>query len=294
MPPPELVTVKLVLEAAVPPGVVTVIVPVVAPAGTVAVIWVALLAVKVEAGAPWKATVVAPVKFVPVRMTEEPTGPDTGAKEVIVGADTTTVKVKLPVEVALPPGVVTEIVPLLAPAGTVAVIWVALSTVKAEAAVPWKDTAVAPVKFVPVRTTEVPTGPEAGAKEATVGAGAVTAKEVEEVPLPAGVVTLTVPVVAPAGTVAVIFVALLTVKAVAAVPWKATAVAPERAEPVRTTEVPTGPETGAIPVMAGAGVGVLPRPVDDPPPPPQAKVPMSARAGIQAERPIDGLRFLTA
>jgi hypothetical protein len=63
---------------------------------------------------------------------------------------------KLFVELALPFGVVTEIFPLVAPLGTVAVIWVALITVK-EAEVPLKATAVAPVRFVPVIVTDVPT-----------------------------------------------------------------------------------------------------------------------------------------
>ena len=49
-------------------------------------------------------------------------------------------------------------------AGAVAVIWVALLTVKAVAAVDPNFTVVAPVKLVPVMTTEVPptVDPEAG------------------------------------------------------------------------------------------------------------------------------------
>ena len=49
------VTVKLVVLVAVPPGVVTAIVPVVAPEGTVAVILAALFTLK-AAAVPWKAT----------------------------------------------------------------------------------------------------------------------------------------------------------------------------------------------------------------------------------------------
>ena len=58
-----------------------------------------------------------------------------------------------------------------APAGEVAVIWVALSTVKLEAAVDPKVTAVAPVKWVPVMTTDVPPAvePEVGEIPVTVG-----------------------------------------------------------------------------------------------------------------------------
>jgi hypothetical protein len=50
------------------------------------------------------------------------------------------------------------------------VIWVALSTENVLAAWPPNLTDVAPVKFVPVRTTTAPVLPEAGAKLATVGA----------------------------------------------------------------------------------------------------------------------------
>jgi len=56
-------------------------------------------------------------------------------------------------------------------AGVVAVIWVALLTVKLEAAVPPKVTAVAPIKPVPVIITVVPPaiGPAAGAMLPKVG-----------------------------------------------------------------------------------------------------------------------------
>ena len=70
------------------------------------------------------------------------------------------------------------------------------------AALPLNATALAPVKFVPLIVTLVPTGPLAGAKLVIVGALALTVKLVELVAVPPGVVTLTGPVVAPAGTVA--------------------------------------------------------------------------------------------
>ena len=76
---------------------------------------------------PLKATAVAPVRLVPVIVTALPGGPEFGVKPVIVGAGAVTVKVA--VLAAVPPGVVTESVPLLAPVGTVAVICVAESTV---------------------------------------------------------------------------------------------------------------------------------------------------------------------
>ena len=64
---------------------------------------------------------------------------------------------------------------------------------------PLNATAVAPVKFVPVIVTPVPTGPLVGVKLAIVG-WLPTVKLVELIAVPPGVVTLTGPVVAPVGT----------------------------------------------------------------------------------------------
>jgi hypothetical protein len=79
--------------------------------------------------------------------------------------------VKLPVLVAVPPGVTTEIGPELAPAGTVALIWVFESTVNVAAFVVPNLTMVAPVKPVPLIVTEVPTGPEFGENPVMEGTG---------------------------------------------------------------------------------------------------------------------------
>ncbi|HYR17113.1 MAG TPA: hypothetical protein VEQ67_23290, partial [Mycobacterium sp.] len=159
-----LMTVKLPVLLAVPPEVVTLIGPVAAPAGTVAVIAVAELTVKL-ALVPLNRTALAPVKFVPLMVTLVPTGPVVGVKLEIVGGLT---NVKLPVLLAVPPAVVTLIDPLEAPAGTVAVIVVAEFTVKL-ALVPLNSTDVAPVKFVPLMLTLVPTGPLPGVKLEIVG-----------------------------------------------------------------------------------------------------------------------------
>ena len=78
------------------------------------------------------------------------------------------IKVNVADEVAVPPGVVTIIVPV-APAPTTAVILVALTTTNDVAAVPPKLTAVAPVKFVPVIVTVVPTTPLVGVKDVIDG-----------------------------------------------------------------------------------------------------------------------------
>jgi len=71
----------------------------------------------------------------------------------------------------VPPGVVTVTSTVPAPAGEVAVIEVALTTLKLAAAVVPNWTAVAPVKFVPLIVTEVPplAGPVVGLSPDTVG-----------------------------------------------------------------------------------------------------------------------------
>jgi hypothetical protein len=144
-------------------------------------------------------------------------------------------------------------------AGETAVIDVAELTVKLAAAVPPKLTAVAPVKLVPVTETEVPppVGPDDGLTAVTVGTAANvkwSALEVTEVPN--GVVTVTSTVAADsAGETAVICVAELTVKLVAAVAPKLTAVAPVNEVPVMVTDVPPAvdPEVGLTEVTVGGG-----------------------------------------
>ena len=115
---------------------------------------------------------------------------------------------KLEVLVAVPPGVVTEIGPVLPPLGTEAVICVAELTVKL-VLFPLNVTAVVPAKFVPLMMTDVLTGPLVGEKLEMVGAG--TTVNVGPVAVPPGVVTAMGPVVAPAGTVATIWLAEFTV-----------------------------------------------------------------------------------
>lgn len=114
---------------------------------------------------PLNETTVAPVKLVPVIVTAVPLVPLAGEKLEIVGAAVTE---KLPAEVAVPSGVVTEIFPLVAPLGTVLVICAAL-TVWMGAAVPLKESCVAPVKFVPVTVTAVPIAPLLGEKPVILG-----------------------------------------------------------------------------------------------------------------------------
>ena len=86
--------------------------------------------------------------------------------EVSVGAET----VRLVAEVAVPPGVITAIRPVVAPVGTTAVMLVAETTLNVTAATPLKVTDEAPVKLVPVIVTVAPRAAVAAVKLVTVGA----------------------------------------------------------------------------------------------------------------------------
>ena len=118
--------------------------------------------------------------------------------------------------------------PVVAPVGTVAVIFVAELTVNA-AVTPWNRTVEVvkplPLKFVPVITTEVPIGPMVGVKEVIVGWGAcVTLKFLALVAVPSAFRTLIGPSVPLVGTVAVIVVSFTTVKVPALWPSNSTSV----------------------------------------------------------------------
>src|SRR5439155_898416 len=154
---------------------------------------------------PLNSTALAPVKLVPLIVTLVPTGPLAGVKLVTVGGLMT---VKLLALLAVPSGVVTPIGPLVAPAGTVAVIVVAEPTVKL----------------------------------ASVG-GLMTRKLLALLAVPSALVTPIGPLVAPAGTAAVLVVAEPIVK-LAFVPLNCTPVTPVKFVPLIVTLVPTGPLAG--------------------------------------------------
>src|SRR2546421_612450 len=84
-------------------------------------------------------------------------------------------------------------------------------------------------------------------------AAAVTVKAPLLTPVPAAVVTLILPVVAPLGTEVLIWVSETTVK-VAVVVLKVTWLAPMKFAPVIVTAVPTGPLVGVNDVIVGGGV----------------------------------------
>ena len=198
------VTVKPDTDTAEPIEFVSVIGPLVAPLGTLALNCVSEIPHIIVAGVPLKLTPVVPVKFVPVSVTVVPTGPLPGEKLPSVGEPAEFTVNGTPLKLQpVPEGVVTLIGPVVAPPGTVAVIWVSEFTVKTEAT-RLKATRVVPVKPVPVIVTVVPIVPLVGVNELTCGSGdAITVKFVAEVPVPVAFVAVMGPLVAPLGTTAV-------------------------------------------------------------------------------------------
>jgi len=183
-------------------------------------------------------------------VTEVPTGAEGGARLVIPGVSST---VKLDPLLGTPLTVTTTF-PVVAPAGTAAVIEAALQFVMAVAAMPLKLTVLPPwlaPKSVPMIVTAVPTGPEFGDRPVMPGVG----RTVKLIPLLAKplTVTTTFPVVAPAGTGALIEVALQLV-GVDAMPLKVTVLDPwvdPKFVPAIVTEVPTAPDVGKRLVTVG-------------------------------------------
>ena len=145
------VTVKEAVLVAVPPGVAIVIFPVTAPVGTTAVTPVSEFTVKLVERTPPNATRVAPVKLVPVIVTEVPTGPLVGENDLIAGITRNfTLLVRMPV------AVLTVTTPPVAPLGTVAVKKVSELIVKLDG-FPLKVTDVVPFKPWPRIPIDVPT-----------------------------------------------------------------------------------------------------------------------------------------
>ncbi|GAA1233711.1 hypothetical protein GCM10009665_24980 [Kitasatospora nipponensis] len=149
----------------VPDGEVTVICTVPDPAGAVVSTWVSDTTVKVAATAP-KCTDVTPVNPLPVNVTVAPAGPDAGVLTVITGAAGAYVKA---MPLLVPDGEVTVTCTVPEPAGAVAEITVADTTVNDAATTP-KRTDVTPVNPLPVSNTVVPAGPDAGVAVVMIGA----------------------------------------------------------------------------------------------------------------------------
>jgi hypothetical protein len=237
------------------PLTTTTTLPVVAPVGTGTAILVVLQLVG-DAGVPLKVTMLVPwvaPKLAPVIVTLAPTNPDAGFRLVMLGAGTLTVK--LTPLLATPP-TVTRTLPVVAPAGTGAVILVVLQLV-GDAAVPLKVTMLVPwvaPKLAPVIVTLAPTNPDAGLRLVMLGAGTLTAKLTPLLGAPP-TVTRMLPVVAPVGTDTAI-VDVLQFVGDAAVPLKVMVLVPcvaPKLAPVIETLVPTNPDEGFRLVMVGAG-----------------------------------------
>src|SRR5262245_44904095 len=244
-------TVNAVPALGTPPTVTTTL-PLVAPAGTVAAMLVADQLV-VAAVVPLKVTVLVPLvapKLVPVIVTDAPTAPLVGLRVVIVGVART---VNAAPALGTPPTVTTTL-PVVAPAGTAAVMLVADQLVVA-AVVPLKVTVLVPwvaPKLVPVIVTAAPTAPLVGLRVVIVGVGS-TVNDVPALGTPL-TVTTTLPVVAPAGTDTAMLVADQLV-GVAVVPLNLTVLVPwvaPKFEPAIVTGVPTAPAFGVSVEMLGA------------------------------------------
>lgn len=143
---------------------VTVMGPVVAVEGTLAFSWVDETWITLEAAVPLNFTIELLLNPIPVIVTTVPAGPVVGLKPVI---DSVTVKFEALVPV--PAAVVTEILPVMAPFGTVALICVPETNVTTVDAFNPNLTIAPGAKPVPLIVTELPVMPEVGVNELTVG-----------------------------------------------------------------------------------------------------------------------------
>lgn len=203
----------------------TVILPVVAPGGTVVLICVAVEAVTVAVTLLNLTILFAGVvlKLVPVMVIVVPAGAVTGVNNEIVGGKST---VKSVAETEVTSLTNTEIFPVVAPCGTTATMLVGVADVTVAITllnftVFWEAVAL---KLVPVIVIEAPTPAATGVKEVMVE-GNNTAKSLAEVACPLDVVTAIFPEVAPAGTDTV-SVVLVAEVAVVRVPLKVTTLFP--------------------------------------------------------------------
>jgi hypothetical protein len=233
---------------AIPPAVVTTTLPVVAPVGTTAVMLVSLQGPTVVAVTPLNFTVPVPCdspKPDPAITTDVPITPLLGVSPVMLGVGTT---VKL-MPLLAPPAVVTIMFPVVAPAGTTAVMLVSLHGPTVVAVTPLNFTVLVPCvvpKPDPAITTEEPIVPLLGVRLVMPGAG-TTVKLMPLLAMPLAAVTTTFPVVAPTGTTAVMLVSLHGPTVVAVTPLKVTVLLPcvaPKLVPEIAIDVPTGPTDG--------------------------------------------------
>jgi hypothetical protein len=233
------------------PATVTMTFPVVAPLGAGVTILVAVQLLG-KAVVPLNVMLLAPwlePKPLPLMVTDVPTASELGDRLLILGAVTVN---DLPLLAV--PATVTRTLPVVAPVGTMALIVVALHEVMVVAVVPLKVTLLPPwlePKPVPVIVTDEPDPPDVD--DRLVMLGGVTVNGLALLAVPA-TVTITLPVVAPAGTMALIVVVVHDVMVVAVVPLNLT-VLPlwlPKFVPVIVTDRPAPPEVGDKLVILGA------------------------------------------
>ena len=188
-----------------------------------------------------------------VRIVPPLVGPEVGKMEAITSGAT---YVNAFVLVAVPPGVVTDtfLAPTV-PAGVLAVMADAFTTITLVAATPFTVTLVTPTKLVPVIAIVVApfVDPVVGLTVVIVG-GVTNVNALALVAVPPAVVTDTfLAPASPAGVLAVMVVAFTTTTLVAATPFTCTLVAPVRLVPMIVNAVPPllGPEAGLTEVMVG-------------------------------------------
>jgi hypothetical protein len=245
------VTVNVTPLLATPPAAVTTTLPVAAPVGTVAVMLDAPQLVIVVALVPLNFTLPFPCdgpKFDPAITMDDPTAPVLGVNDVMLG---TAVTVNVTPLLATPPAAVTTTFPVVAPVGTVAVMLDAPQLVIVVALVLLNFTLPFPCdgpKFDPTITMDDPTAPVLGVSDVMLGA-AVTVKLFPLLDVPE-TVTTTLPVVAPAGTLAVMLDALQLV-VVAVVTLNLTVPLDPKFDPAITMDDPTAPVLGVSDVMLG-------------------------------------------
>jgi hypothetical protein len=232
------------------------------PAGLVVLIEVSLLTVREVASTPPNSTAVAPVKPVPVTVTEvfPPRGPAEGVTLLTAGTESYVNSSEGDVA-EVPPAVVTTISTGPAePAGLVAVkevVLVFVMVTEAAGVVP-KSTVVPGVKPVPVTVTDVPpaSGPADGLTAVTVGTPSYLKRSaflVAEVPPDVVTVTSTTPV--PAGLVTIRRLPLTRLTPVAGVEPKSTTELDVKLLPLIVTWEPpdSGPSVGLIEETVGIG-----------------------------------------
>ena len=182
---------------------VTVILPVVAPAGTTNVRLVLLNKLYDEILTPFSLPPVRFTKLVPVTVTVVPTGPEAGVNEVMVGIPSETIN-EVVLCAMVPPKTATENKPEVAPLGITTVRVLSLRRVYWVINTLPMATAVMLVKPEPLMVTVVPVGPVAGLNELIAKLVLVTTNELKLEALYRPMVMLMLPVVALVGTVAVI------------------------------------------------------------------------------------------